>query len=205
MKITWYGHSYFKVSFDGGSVVFDPYADGSVPGWTLPQLSADAVLCSHRHDDHAGAGKVTLSGREPDCKVETVECFHDDEHGAKRGANTIHILTADGVRVAHLGDIGCIPDHNVLGALQKVDVLLLPVGGNYTIDGEQAAELVKLIQPRTTIPMHYKTPGLTVAVSGAEDFLSRMGEGVERVSGSEIEITPMMPKVVVFEKPMGQE
>ena len=111
----------------------------------------------------------------------------------------------DGTRVAHLGDIGCIPDHNVLGALQKVDVLLLPVGGNYTIDGEQAAELVKLIQPRTTIPMHYKTPGLTVAVSGAEDFLSRMGEGVERVSGSEIEITPMMPKVVVFEKPMGQE
>ena len=205
MKITWYGHSCFKVSFDGGSVVFDPYADGSVPGWTLPQLSADAVLCSHRHDDHAGAGKVTLSGRKPDCKVETVECFHDAEHGAKRGANTIHILTADGVRVAHLGDIGCIPDHNVLGALQKVDVLLLPVGGNYTIDGEQAAELVKLIQPRTTIPMHYKTPGLTVAVSGAEDFLSRMGEGVERVSGSEIEITPMMPKVVVFEKPMGQE
>ena len=88
-----------------------------------------------------------------------------------------------------------------------IEMTLEPLGQPLVLacDGEQAAELVKLIQPRTTIPMHYKTPGLTVAVSGAEDFLSRMGEGVERVSGSEIEITPMMPKVVVFEKPMGQE
>ena len=171
MKITWYGHSCFKVSFDGGSVVFDPYADGSVPGWTLPQLSADAVLCSHRHDDHAGAGKVTLSGREPDCKVETVECFHDAEHGAKRGANTIHILTADGVRVAHLGDLGHEPDEAQLAAICAPDVLLIPVGGFYTIDAATAAAVAEKIGARITVPMHYRGDGFGYDVIGTvEEF-----------------------------------
>ena len=171
MKITWYGHSCFKVSFDGGSVVFDPYADGSVPGWTLPQLSADAVLCSHRHDDHAGAGKVTLSGREPDCKVETVECFHDAEHGAKRGANTIHILTADGVRVAHLGDLGHEPDEAQLAAIGAPDVLLIPVGGFYTIDAATAAAVAEKIGARITVPMHYRGDGFGYDVIGTvEEF-----------------------------------
>lgn len=171
MKITWYGHSCFKVSFDGGSVVFDPYADGSVPGWTLPQLSADAVLCSHRHDDHAGAGKVTLSGREPDCKVETVECFHDAEHGAKRGANTIHILTADGVRVAHLGDLGHEPDEAQLAAIGAPDVLLIPVGGFYTIDAATAAAVAEKIGARITVPMHYRGEGFGYDVIGTvEEF-----------------------------------
>lgn len=171
MKITWYGHSCFKVSFDGGSVVFDPYADGSVPGWTLPQLSADAVLCSHHHDDHAGAGKVTLSGREPDCKVETVECFHDAEHGAKRGANTIHILTADGVRVAHLGDLGHEPDEAQLAAIGAPDVLLIPVGGFYTIDAATAAAVAEKIGARITVPMHYRGDGFGYDVIGTvEEF-----------------------------------
>ena len=171
MKITWYGHSCFKVSFDSGSVVFDPYADGSVPGWTLPQLSADAVLCSHRHDDHAGAGKVTLSGREPDCKVETVECFHDAEHGAKRGANTIHILTADGVRVAHLGDLGHEPDEAQLTAIGAPDVLLIPVGGFYTIDAATAAAVAEKIGARITVPMHYRGEGFGYDVIGTvEEF-----------------------------------
>lgn len=171
MKITWYGHSCFKVSFDGGSVVFDPYADGSVPGWTLPQLSADAVLCSHRHDDHAGAGKVTLSGREPDCKVETVECFHDAEHGAKRGANTIHILTADGVRVAHLGDLGHEPDEAQLAAIGAPDVLLIPVGGFYTIGAATAAAVAEKIGARITVPMHYRGDGFGYDVIGTvEEF-----------------------------------
>lgn len=173
MKITWYGHSCFKVSFDGGSVVFDPYADGSVPGWTLPQLSADAVLCSHRHDDHAGAGKVTLSGREPDCKVETVECFHDAEHGAKRGANTIHILTADGVRVAHLGDLGHEPDEAQLAAIGAPDVLLIPVGGFYTIDAATAAAVAEKIGARITVPMHYRGDGFGYDVIGTvEEFIA---------------------------------
>lgn len=180
MKITWYGHSCFKVSFDGGSVVFDPYADGSVPGWTLPQLSADAVLCSHRHDDHAGAGKVTLSGREPDCKVETVECFHDAEHGAKRGANTIHILTADGVRVAHLGDLGHEPDEAQLAAIGAPDVLLIPVGGFYTIDAATAAAVAEKIGARITVPMHYRGEGFGYDVIGTVEEFTALRKDVLR-------------------------
>ena len=188
----------------------DPYAEFAKPSTPVPSLIYDGAFSQAARTPPKALGTQSV---DEDAALEIAKAYVGPERiesiapeqGAKRGHNSVFVIQMDGTRVAHLGDIGCIPDHNVLGALQKVDVLLLPVGGNYTIDGEQAAELVKLIQPRTTIPMHYKTPGLTVAVSGAEDFLSRMGEGVERVSGSEIEITPMMPKVVVFEKPMGQE
>lgn len=119
-----------------------------------------------------------------------------------RGGNIVFVINMDGVKVAHLGDLGCIPDHNVLGALQNVDVMLLPVGGHYTIDGETAAEIVRLTRPRTVIPMHYKVPGLTVDVAGAEDFLKRM-EGVEMIDGYELEINPMTPKVACFAECMS--
>ena len=200
MKITWYGHSCFKVSFAGGSVVFDPYADGSVPGWTLPQLSADAVLCSHRHDDHAGAGKVTLSGREPDCKVETVECFHDAEHGAKRGANTIHILTADGVRVAHLGDLGHEPDEAQLAAIGAPDVLLIPVGGFYTIDAATAAAVAEKIGARITVPMHYRGEGFGYDVIGTVEEFTALRKDVLRADSNSFDPAEYKDRVTLVLK-----
>ena len=89
-------------------------------------------------------------------------------------------------------------------AIGTPDVLLIPVGGNYTIDGAAAAAIVAEVHPRTVIPMHYKTPGLTVDIADASDFLSRV-EGVEHVPGSEMEITPRMPRVAVFEKPLSEK
>ena len=83
MKITWLGHSCFRLDSAAGSLVLDPYADGSVPGLTLPQQSADAVLCSHYHDDHGAAEKVTLTGRPCGYEVGALECFHDEAEGAK--------------------------------------------------------------------------------------------------------------------------
>ena len=155
MKITWYGHSCFAVDSDVGRLVFDPYSDGSVPGWTLPQLTADAVLCSHGHSDHAGTEKVTLSGRETSCTVETVDCFHDEVRGAKRGKNVIHIVTAENTRIVHLGDLGHELSDGQLEQIGKPDVLFIPVGGFYTIDAATAKRVADSIAARITVPMHY--------------------------------------------------
>ena len=97
-----------------------------------------------------------------------------------------------------------MPDDSIMGAITGVDVLLIPVGGNYTIDGKTAAKIVAEVKPRTVIPMHYKTPGLQVNVSGNEEFLALM-ENVQQVEGSRLELTPLTGKVVVFEKPLGEK
>ena len=133
MKIIYYGHSCFKIETEAGSVVFDPYGDGSVPGYGPVHLNADMVLCSHEHRDHGNRDAVTLSGRETDIKIETISTFHDKVKGLKRGPNTIHIITAEGMRAAHLGDLGCKLSTSQIEKLKSVDVLMIPIGGFYTI------------------------------------------------------------------------
>lgn len=179
MKITWYGHSCFAVESGEGTLVLDPYSDGSVPGWQLPQLTADAVLCSHGHSDHAGVEKVTLSGREPSFSVETVGCFHDGERGAKRGPDTIHIITADGVRIVHLGDLGHELDAEQLAKIGLPDVLLIPVGGFFTIDAATARRVADAIGARITVPMHYRGEGFGYDVIGTLEEYTALCSDVE--------------------------
>ena len=106
MKITWCGHSCFLVETREGSAVLDPYAPGSVPGVSLPALTADAVLCSHGHRDHGYTEGVRLSGKPAAFSVKTIPCFHDDKGGSLRGENLIRVIEAEGLRIAHLGDLG---------------------------------------------------------------------------------------------------
>ncbi len=180
MRITWHGHSCFQIDTAEGSVVLDPYGPGSVPGLKLPELTADLVLCSHGHRDHGFAQAVTLTGKRPSLRVERLETFHDAQNGALRGTNTVHILEAEGLRVAHLGDLGHLLSPAQLAALGQLDVLLIPVGGHYTIGPEQAAELAEAIHARITVPMHYRGPGFGYEVIGpAEDFLRRRSPVVE--------------------------
>ena len=180
MKITWYGHSCFLVESAAGSAVLDPYAPGSVPGLRLPPLEADLVLCSHGHRDHGYAQGVRLSGQHPGLRVETLASFHDKLGGILRGSNTIHILEAEGLRVAHLGDLGHRLSAEQLAALGKVDVLLIPVGGHYTIDAETAAEIVRDLRPGITVPMHYRGPGFGYEVIGPVDkFIKYCDEVLE--------------------------
>ena len=146
MKLTWYGHSCFLLETAEGSVVFDPYAPGSVPGLKLPPLRADAVLCSHGHRDHGFAGAVRLSGKEPAFRVTKIDCFHDEKRGALRGVNTIHIVEAEGRRIAHLGDLGHELSTEQLAALGRIDVLLIPVGGYYTIDAKTACRVAEAVE-----------------------------------------------------------
>ena len=157
MKITWIGHSCFRIEQDGYAVITDPYEDGYVPGLRPLRETADMVLCSHEHGDHNARDLVKIS-KNADCpfQITRIETFHDEVRGAKRGPNTIHILEAGGVKLAHFGDIGCDLEEDQIRQLQGLDVCLIPVGGFYTIDGSQAAELVRILQPKTVIPMHFR-------------------------------------------------
>ena len=157
MKITWIGHSCFKIESDGYTIITDPYEDGYVPGLKPLRESADMVLCSHEHGDHNARDLVEIrKGSVCPFTVETIDTWHDEVKGAKRGPNTIHIIEAEGIRLAHLGDLGCELEENQIRKLEKLDVCLIPVGGHFTIDGKQAADLVHRIQPKLVIPMHYR-------------------------------------------------
>ena len=158
MTLTWLGHACFLLESEDGRAVFDPYEPGSVPGLTLPDLAADMVLCSHGHD-HCHAVGVRQSRMRPGFTVETVHSFHDLEGGALRGENTIHIVTVEGKRIVHMGDIGHPLSAAQVQAVGTPDVLLVPVGGYYTVDAVTAKGICDALKPRTVVPMHYRGPG----------------------------------------------
>ena len=184
MKITWYAHSCFLVETESGSAVLDPYAPGSVPGLRLPPLEADLVLCSHEHSDHNYREGVKRSGKEASLHIEMLETFHDEKKGALRGPNTIHVLEAEGLRVAHLGDLGHRLSEAQIAALGRVDILLIPVGGHFTIGPDVAAELAEQLQPAITVPMHYRGAGFGYDVIGPVEDFTRLCGPVRRLDGN---------------------
>lgn len=169
MKLTWYGHACFKLETAEGSAVFDPYSDDSVPGLSLTKLTADEVICSHGHGDHNAACKVELTGKTPKYGKKQISTFHDDKNGALRGTNLVTVIDAEGLRIAHLGDLGHELSAEQLAELGRVDVLMIPVGGFYTIDGKTAAKVSGAIGAGTIIPMHYRGEGFGYGVIGTVD------------------------------------
>ena len=199
MKLTWCGHSCFLLETAEGSAVFDPYAPGSVPGWTLPELTADTVICSHGHRDHGYAAGVKLSGRKPTFKVQQLATFHDDAQGALRGENTVTLIESEGIRLVHLGDLGHELSPEQIAALGRVDVLLLPVGGCYTIDAETAAKLAADLRAAVVVPMHYRGEGFGYDVIGTLDAFLAKAENVRVFDGGSLELTqPLRPMTAVL-------
>ena len=189
MKLTWLGHACFLVEQDGYRIVLDPYAD--VPGHMDLQIQAHEALCSHQHFDHnAVSGVALLPEQKSPFRVRTVGSFHDDQGGALRGANTIHILTAGGVTVAHLGDLGHPLSQEQLKVIGPVDGLLVPVGGTYTLDAAGAKRVCEAVGPQWVIPMHYRhgSCGFPVLTT-AEEFLELLPE-VVRLESAELEAAP---------------
>ena len=157
VTIEYFGHSCFRLTGCGQRVVLDPYADGCVPGCPDLRLDAEFVYCSHGHHDHNAVRCVTLrDGGAPRFAVTELETDHDDAGGSKRGKNMIRVFDFDGVRIAHFGDLGRALTAAETAALQDLDCALLPVGGFFTIDAQQAAAIAEAIRPRTVIPMHYR-------------------------------------------------
>jgi len=183
MEIIWYGHACFRLHQRGRpTIVTDPYDNST--GYILPRLRADIVTVSHDHSDHnyvqgiRGRPKVLTSPGEYEIQgvfVTGVPTFHDRKQGKDRGRNTVFLFDFDGLTICHLGDLGHVLTQSQAEALGSVDVLLIPVGGVYTITSARAAEVVSLLEPRLVIPMHYKTKALNFRLSTVGPFLKEMG------------------------------
>lgn len=188
MLITWLGHSCFKVENKDYVVVFDPTEDGYVPGISPIRENANMVICSHEHGDHNARHLIELDESEPCPYIITeIETFHDDKKGELRGDNRITVLDDGELRIAHFGDLGCIPEPFQMEGLMNLDVAMIPVGGFYTIDAETAAKLVQEIKPSVVIPMHYRDDekgfGFDV-ISRVDDFVNAMGSAEYKESSS---------------------
>lgn len=195
LQIRWYGHACFEIT-DDLTIVTDPH-DGKSIGIPAPSVKGDIILVSHDHFDHNNVNKVMKEGSEvvrsvgkrtvKGIEVEGIESYHDDVRGAKRGKNIIFKFKVDDIVFCHLGDLGHIPDKDLLEKIGQVDVLFIPVGGTFTLDADSAWETVNLINPKIVIPMHYKIQGLCLPISDIEPFLEKNKSRVLHV-GNEIDI-----------------
>ncbi|GFZ33019.1 MBL fold metallo-hydrolase [Clostridium zeae] len=168
MKIKWFGHSCFMITSEKGTkILMDPYVN--MLGYKLPELEADIVTTSHDHRDHNNIDAVKGNfahinglGVFSECGIDIkgVDTFHDKFSGTKKGRNTIYNFKVDDINVCHCGDLGHILDTKQVEEIGNVDVLLIPVGGGYTIDSIGAVEVVKQLKPTVIIPMHYRTKAL---------------------------------------------
>lgn len=165
------------------------------------RLPVHKILCSHGHFDHNAVDQAELVPFDGPCPftIRTVETFHDDQGGALRGTNTIHILSADGVAVAHLGDLGHPLPPEQIAAIGPLDAALVPVGGTYTVDAAGARAVCGALRPKCVVPMHYRhAPYGLPNVAGVEDFLALWGEGdVRWLEGPALEVDGTARGVIV--------
>lgn len=188
VRITYLGHACFDLAYRDVNIVLDPYADGMVPGLKNMRANAQAVYCSHEHDDHNNRAAVTLV-KPVDCttySVQELDTPHDDRDGALRGRNVVRVFRFGSIRVAHLGDLGRLLTKEEAAVLHGVDCLLVPVGGFYTIDAAAAAAVTAQVRPRVVIPMHYRTEKSGFdKIAKLESFTS-LFENVMCADGSEL-------------------
>jgi L-ascorbate metabolism protein UlaG (beta-lactamase superfamily) len=179
MLIEWHAHSCFRVTLENGiKIVLDPF-DNTL-GYDQPQIEANIVLESHQHHDHnctetlKGDFKVITSPGEyafDGFTISGYETFHDNEKGALRGKNTVFALRAEGMTLCHMGDLGHIPSEEVYEKIGHADILMIPVGGKFTINAETAFEIISRMQPNITLPMHYRTMHLDWDIDTVHAFL----------------------------------
>lgn len=215
MDIYWYGQACFKLKGKTTTLIIDPY-DPEMMGLKAPKQSdlesTNAVLITHNHSDHnflslisgnpvaiTGPGEYEIKG----AVIGGISLFHDKEQGAQRGKNTVYHIQMEGLNIVHLGDLGHTLTEDQISEIGVTDILLIPVGGVYTIESKDAAEVVSQLEPRVIIPMHYKLPGMKFELDEVEKFLKEMG--VENVTPvSKLSITkdklPDEPQVVVLTK-----
>ena len=189
MKIKFLGHAAFILSSEEGkTILMDPYKSGSFDGavgYKPITEKVDVVTASHDHDDHfcleglpEGYEVVKTPGAHEAAgfSIKGVKTYHDTSSGKERGRNIIFTVVVDGVRICHLGDLGHVLSSEEAAAVGPVDVLLIPVGGHFTIGPREALDVIRALDPAIVIPMHYKTEVLNFPIAPVEDFLSLSGD-----------------------------
>lgn len=215
MKVKWYGHAAFLITSDqGAKIITDPYEPGGFGGaigyGQIPD-EADIVLVSHDHADHnyvqglRGKPKVIKgigAHREKELEFKGVAAYHDNRKGSERGQNTIYCFQVDGIRLCHLGDLGHVPTEQEAKQIGPVDLLLMPIGGVYTIDPAQATQTAQRVKPKIIIPMHFKTPHCGFPLAIVDDFTAGK-PAVKVLNGSKVEIRketlPQNPEIIVLQ------
>jgi len=215
MRIKWYGHSAFLITSDQGvKIITDPYESGAFGGQlTYGQIKdqADIVIISHDHADHndikslpgspeivKGSGSKLVQG----ISIKGISTYHDSSKGSERGDNTIFTLSIDGTKICHLGDLGHILSEKELAEIGAVDLLLIPVGGYFTIDPKEATRVAEQIKPKILIPMHFKTKKCEFPIAPVEDFLKGKSNP-KRPKASEVALEkrglPQQMEILVLE------
>lgn len=187
MNITYLGHSSFLLKNSNGNVLTDPY-DSAKMGRKFPKIEADIITISHEHDDHNARNAVEgqpliidIPGEyeKHDIRISGFETYHDKQQGQERGKNTIFKIEMDDVSILHCGDLGHILTSELIDEIDGADIVLIPVGGYYTIDADEARQVVEKLEPSIIIPMHYKAadmnPEIMNNLAPVEDFLAKIG------------------------------
>lgn len=215
MEIVFLGHSSFKIKGKRTTLVTDPF-DPEMVGLKFPKVFADLVTMSHDHKDHSrvdlvgqvrkvinGPGEYEISGT----TILGISTFHDEKNGADRGRNIIYVIEMDGIRLVHLGDLGHNLSEGIIEELGEVDILFVPVGGEFTIGSKEAVEVVNDLEPKIVIPMHYQMQGLNQNVfnklSPVDNFISQIDLKIERVEKLKIQkeqLSSEEQKVVLLTK-----
>ena len=217
IKVQWFGQSCFLITSPKGvKILIDPF--NPELGYPMPKVKPDLVLISHEHFDHnyyqmaSGSPKI-IHGLNPktldwekidetlkDVRVYSVRSYHDEAQGARRGKNTIFVIELPGARMAFLGDLGCPLSKEQIEKLGKIEVLMVPVGGVYTIDAEGANQVIAQLNPKLIFPMHYKTPAVKLPIEPVDKFLADKKD-VQKISGNEYVINqlPAKPQIIVLD------
>ncbi len=195
MKIKWLGHASFLITSSAGvRIITDPYTPGGDLNYGSIGESADIVTVSHDHHDHNNAAAVPgnprvvrSTGEFKGIKFRAIPASHDDAQGKKRGSNTIFCFNVDGVNICHLGDLGHTLSDRQLAEMGKVDVLLIPVGGFYTLEVSNASKVCDQIKPAVIIPMHFKNEKCQFPIAGVSEFLKGK-QNINQSNTSDVEL-----------------
>jgi L-ascorbate metabolism protein UlaG (beta-lactamase superfamily) len=212
MRMKWLGHSSFLITSENGiKIITDPYPQGSGLSYVPVDEAADIVTVSHDHFDHnnvsaipgqpqviSGSGVKNIRGIE----FKGISTYHDGSQGKERGANTVFCFLVDGIRVCHLGDLGHRLNQEQIAEIGDIDVLLIPIGGVFTIDARSATIVVDDLKPKVVMPMHYKTARCDWTLSTVDDFIVDK-KNVKKLNSSEIEFKagtlPDSTEIIVLE------
>ncbi|MEM4481660.1 MAG: MBL fold metallo-hydrolase [Desulfurococcaceae archaeon] len=181
MIVSWHGHACVSVSIDNYVIVIDPH-DGTSIGLNRPAVKADIVLSTHDHFDHNAVNVVSKDKTRifkmfygesliDNIKIAGIKTYHDKQQGKRRGENAIYIIEVEAMRLAHLGDLGEVPPEGTLAKLSGVDLLMIPVGGTFTIEPSEAWTIIEKANPLNVMPIHYWTQGLTLPIKPVDEFL----------------------------------